>query len=100
MKRYDIAIAACVLLLTFAAIDIAAQPGRKSVSTAEVTGTFRMKFGGKFRDMSNDIKIASAGRGKIRVAMDLVFPYTLKNGDPMVNMGSLDEDFDIARDTA
>jgi len=77
-----------------------AQLSRKSVSAAEVTGTFRMNYRGRFKNNASQIKIASIGRGRLRVAMDLIYPYTLRNGELMVNMGTLDNDFTIAGDTA
>jgi len=77
-----------------------AQTSRKSVSAAEVNGTFRMPFRGKFRKFSNDIKILALGGGKVRFSMDLVYPYSLKNGEPMVNMGGLDDEASITGDTA
>ena len=77
-----------------------AQTSRKSVSAAEVNGTFRMSFKGKFKKFSNEIKILALGKGKIRVAMDLVYPYTLNNGEQSVNMGALDGEALMARGIA
>lgn len=77
-----------------------AQTSRKSVSAAEVNGTFKMNFSGKFRKFSNEIKLLALGKGKIRVAMDLVYPYTMQNGEIMVNMGGLDSEAAIEGDTA
>lgn len=78
----------------------AAAQSRASVSAAEVNGTFRMAFKGKFRDMSNSIKVLALGGGKIRVAMDLLFPYTLRNGEMMAHLGQLDGEAAITGDTA
>ena len=77
-----------------------AQGSRASVSGAEVTGTFRMNFKGKFSQQSNDIKIMALGRGKLRVAFDLVYPYTLPDGEISVNMGFIDAVAAITGDTA
>lgn len=77
-----------------------AQTSRKSVSAAEVNGTFRMNFKGKFKGNSNEIKILALGGGRLRFAMDLVYPYTLRNGELMVNMGGLDDEAAISGDTA
>lgn len=77
-----------------------AQTSRKSVSASEVNGTFRMNFQGKFRKFSNEVKILALGGGKIRFAMDLVYPYTARNGEPMVNMGGLDAEAAIDADVA
>ncbi|MEO7539839.1 MAG: hypothetical protein ABIV21_07415 [Pyrinomonadaceae bacterium] len=50
--------------------------------------------------MSNEIRILSLAHGKLRIAMDLVYPYTLGNGERSANMGYLDGEAAIARDTA
>lgn len=73
---------------------------RTSISAAEVNGTYKMNFGGKFSKMSNEIKILALGHGKLRFAMDLIFPYTLRNGEISVNMGGLDGELNIVGDTA
>ena len=77
-----------------------AQANRKSVSATEVNGTFRMNFTGKYREFWNDIKILALGGGKIRVAMDLVYPYTVRKGEKSANMGQLDGQATISGDTA
>ena len=91
----------------FAAITIAgsviyanAQTARNSVSGAEVTGTFRMSFTGKFKDSSNEIRILALGKGKLRVAFDLQHPYTMSGGGPMVNIGNAEGIAEIAGDRA
>ena len=90
-----------MLGLTFAfAFGASAQTSRKSVSAAEVNGTFRMNFQGKFRKFSNEIKILALGGGKIRIALDLIYPYTTRSGEPSVNMGGLDAEADIEADVA
>ena len=90
---------ALAVMMTASTFSVA-QTSRKSVSAAEVNGTFKMTFRGKFRKFSNEIKILALGGGKIRVAMDLVYPYSLKNGEPSVNMGGFDEVAVIVGDTA
>jgi hypothetical protein len=99
MKGCEFRIAFCVLALTFLSAGVQAQKARASVSTTEVTGTFRMNFGGKFRRSYDEIKIASIGRGKLRVSMDLLFPHVV-NGEMSPNLGSLDDTFAIKGDTA
>ena len=37
---------------------------------------------------------------KIRFALDLVYPFTARNGEPMVNMGGLDDEANIEADIA
>jgi len=78
-----------------------AQKSRPSVSGAEVTGTFKMSFiGKKYKDFSNQLEIQALGGGKLKFAFDLVYPYTLKNGEVSVNMGGLSGEVDIKGDTA
>jgi hypothetical protein len=72
---------------------------RASVSVSEVTGTFRHNFTGKFKGSSNEIKIASAGRGKLRIAMELMYPYMVGR-DLSANTGELDGEAAITGDTA
>ncbi len=77
-----------------------AQRSRASVSAAEVNGTYKMNFLGKFKKFSSEIKILALGGGKIRFAMDLIYPYSMRNGEPMVNMGGADDKATIVGDTA
>lgn len=77
-----------------------AQASRKSVSAAEVNGTFSRSFTGKFKGNSNEIKILALGGGKLHIAMDLVYPYTMRNGEVSANMGQLDGEATIDGDTA
>lgn len=99
--RKSIYLMLCVLGLAFVfAFGASAQTSRKSVSAAEVNGTFRMNFQGKFRKFSNEVKILALGGGKIRFALDLVYPYTTRSGEPSVNMGGLDDEAKIEADVA
>ena len=77
-----------------------AQTGRKSVSGAEVNGTFRHSFAGKYKGSASEIKIWALGGGKLHIAMDLIYPYTLPNGELMANTGELDGKASITGDTA
>ena len=76
-----------------------AQASRKSVSAAEVNGTFRMNFKGKFKGSSNEMKILALGGGKLHIEMDLLYPYFVK-GELSANMGQLDGEASITDDTA
>lgn len=73
---------------------------RNSVSAKEVNGTFQYKFTGKFKGSSNEIKILALGGGKLKISFDLVYPYLMQNGEPMVNMGYATGIADIKGDTA
>jgi hypothetical protein len=78
----------------------AAAQARKAVSAAEATGTFRHSFTGKFRGNSNEIKIMSIGKGKLRVAFDLTFPFVDGTGEMNANTGTAEGTADISGDTA
>lgn len=95
-----VALFALVSMMLFSA-SAYAQNSRASVSGAEVTGTFKMSFiGKKYKDFSNQLEIQALGGGKLKFAFDLVYPYTLKNGEVSVNMGGLSGEIDIKGDTA
>ena len=79
---------------------LAAAQSRPSVSAAEVNGTFRMNFSGKYKGSASEIKILALGGGKLRVGMSLIYPYTMQNGGLMANMGELDGQAVIDGDTA
>ena len=72
---------------------------RKTVRAAEVTGTFRSYFKGKFRDFYNEIQVQSLGRNKLRVEMELVYPFVL-NRERMVHTGTATGEAVITGDTA
>lgn len=100
MQKYKILLLAVVVLM-ITAMPSAAQRSRKSVSVGEVTGTFRMTFPNKkFKGMGNYIYLASAGRGKLQVAFDLIYPYMMQNDEVMVNIGVNSGYADIEGDTA
>lgn len=94
------AVFAVIVLMVVSSVAVA-QKSRPSVSGAEVTGTFHMSFiGKKYKGMTNDLMIQALGGGKLRVAFDLIYPYTLRNGEISVNMGQLDGEANISGDTA
>ncbi len=78
---------------------VIAQKSRSSVPAAEVNGTFRMNFTGKYKGSFDEVKILALGGGRLRVAMDLVYPYTVK-GDLLANIGELDGHAVIKGDVA
>ncbi len=87
------------LILLFSTINANAQ-NRKSVSAAEVNGTFRSFFDGKFKGNYNEIKILALGKGKLRVAFDLTYPFINGMGELMANVGIADGTATIDGDTA
>lgn len=88
------------LILTSSTIQTISGQTRNSVSAAEVNGTFRDYFSGKNKGSFNEIKILALGGGKLRVAFDLIYPYTTASGEPMANMGSAEGTAMIEGDTA
>ena len=84
----------------FSAVQTSHAQDRKSVSAAEVNGTFRDYFDGKYKGNFNEIKILALGGGKLRVAFELVYPYTMANGELMANTGAADGTATIDGDTA
>jgi hypothetical protein len=89
-----------ILFGAAAAGQVAGQTRRASVPASEVNGTFRMNFTGKYRGNYNEIKILALGKGRLHLAMDLTYPYTMANGELTANVGQLDGEASIDRDTA
>ncbi len=88
----------CIILTFIGVTEVFAQ--RKSVSGAEVTGTFRLNFSGKFKDTSNEIKIKAIGGGKLQISMSLIYPYIIASGEMSANMGEANGEAIIKGDTA
>ncbi len=88
------------LFFMFSAVQTINGQTRKSVSATEVNGTFRDYFGGKYKGNFNEIKILALGGGKLRVAFDLVYPYTMASGELMANTGTAEGTATIEGDTA
>jgi len=79
-----------VLALVFTGLfrsDAAAQKSRKAVSASEATGTFRMEFTGKYKGTYNEIRLLPLGKGKIKMAFDLVYPFIDGAGEMSANIG-------------
>jgi hypothetical protein len=99
MPKKPVLILVVLAFTSVFAVSILGQTSRKSVTAAEVTGTFRHNFTGKFRGNSNEIRILSIGKGKLKVAFDLIYPYY--NGrEIMANTGQADGTAEISGDTA
>ena len=88
-----------ILIFTFSRMDANAQ-SRKAVSAAEVNGTFRSYFGGKFKGSYNEIKILALGKGRLRVSFGLIYPYVIDTGEMSANMGEALGEATIEGDTA
>lgn len=87
------------LIFIFSAVGVNAQ-SRKSVGAAEVNGTFRDNFAGKPKGVYNEIKILALGKGKLRIAFNLIYPYIDGTGEQSANMGAADGTAIIEGDTA
>jgi hypothetical protein len=72
---------------------------RKAVSGAEVTGTFRSYFKGKFKGNYNEILIQALGGNKLKIEMELTYPFVV-NGELSANVGSASGEAMINGDTA
>jgi len=88
------------LIFIFSAIGAVNAQSRKSVSAAEVNGTFRSYFSGKFKGSYNEIKILALGKGKLRVSFELVYPFIDGTGEESANLGTADGTATIEGDTA
>lgn len=100
MRKPISVVFALVSMMLFSGLGYA-QKSRASVSGTEVTGTFKMSFiGKKYKDFSNQLDILALGGGKLKIAFDLVYPYTMQNGEVSVNMGGLSGEASIKGDTA
>ena len=91
MKKLTIFLAVFALCFMFFAP--AKAQDRKSVSGAEVTGTFRDASGSEF-------KILALGKGKLRVSFSGVYVYKMTNGEEMANTGEAAGTANIVGDTA
>jgi len=96
MKRLSV-ISFCLFVCFGASSEIFAQRG--AVSGAEVTGTFRSYFTGKFKGSYNEILIQALGGNKLKIEMELIYPYKI-NGELTANLGSASGEAVIHGDTA
>ncbi|MEP6848172.1 MAG: hypothetical protein ABI999_04895 [Acidobacteriota bacterium] len=100
MARQLLLIVAATIVAVISMTVAAGQTSRASVSGAEVTGTFSHGFTGKFKGSASEIKILALGKGKLKVAFDLIYPFVDGAGELEANMGQLDGEADISGDTA
>ena len=87
-------------LFVFGAGAQAVAQNRKAIGAAEVNGTFRSHFKGKFKDYYNEIKILSLGKGRLQIAFQLLYPHTTGDGGFTANTGSAQGIAKISGDTA
>lgn len=88
-----------LLLVIVHAVAVGVLAQRNAVSGAEVTGTFRSYFKGKHRGSYNEILIQALGRNKLKIEMELLYPFTV-NGETMVHTGTASGEAVITGDTA
>jgi hypothetical protein len=91
-----------ILLFLFvggAAVQANAQ-NRKAVGAAETNGTFRSPFKGRFKDSYNQIKILALGKGRLRIAFELLYPHLDSEGEFTANTGMAEGVAVISGDTA
>src|SRR5688500_4045695 len=100
MTKKLLGIAAVLMFAAFCASELFAQTSRASVPASEVNGTFRYNFTGKYRGSSSEIKILALGKGKLKVAFDLTYPFTDGTGQLSANVGQATGIATIVGDTA
>ena len=99
MSRAGLLVIALLTVTAFASSNARAQRPRSSVSAAEVMGTFRSPFKGRFKDLANEIKILALGKGKVRVSFELLYP-TMVGKERSANTGTGGGEATITGDTA
>jgi hypothetical protein len=57
-------------------------------------------FSGGTKGDYNQAKISSIGKGKLRVSLDLIYPYVDGNGQATANMGEAEGTAELIGDTA
>ena len=98
MKTLKLAAITAILILSGSAASKAQT--RQSVVASEVNGTFRDYFEGRYKGSYNEIKILALGKGKLRVAFQLVYPFTDGMGAMSANTGEANGTATIEGDTA
>lgn len=98
LKRLFVLLGA-VVIISAANLTANAQ-SRKSVSAAEVTGTFRDYFGGRFKGNYNEIKILALGRGLVKISFGLTYPFIDGTGNMSANVGEASGEATISGDEA
>ena len=93
IKAFTVAVLLTLLCLC---AETSLAQARKSVGAAETNGTFRNYFAGKPKGAYDEIKIQTAGSGKLKVSFDLLYPT--RNGG--ANSGNAEGLAIIAGDTA
>lgn len=100
MVKQLLSIFAAIIITGFCLVNVCAQAPRASVSASEANGTFRSYFKGKYKGSSSQIKILALGGGKLKIEMDLIYPFTDGTGELSANMGTLTGIAEISGDTA
>jgi hypothetical protein len=72
---------------------------RAAVTGTEVSGTFRSYFKGSGKGSYNEILIQALGGNKLKVEMNLIYPYKA-NREALVNVGQATGEATIKGDTA
>jgi hypothetical protein len=100
MSKLFFSILTVFAVTAFCSLAADAQTGRKSVSGAEVNGTFRHGFAGKYKGSASEIKIWALGGGKLKVGFDLIYPHLDGQGNMTANTGEGGGEATITGDTA
>ena len=89
-----------LLLFSYVGLTSVTFAQRKAVSGAEVTGTFRSYFKGIGKGSYNEILIQALGGNRLRVEMELTYPFVAANGELSANVGEASGEAVIEGDTA
>lgn len=100
MKRLPRLLYIALFLLVLGFVCEANAQNRKAVSAAEVNGTFRSYFKGRFKDSYNEIRILALGKGKVKIAFDLLFPHLDSENEFTANLGTAEGIAEISGDKA
>lgn len=73
-----------LILLLLSCISATFAQIRKSAPAPGVNGTFRLYHPQKFKKFYNEVKIASLGKGKLKVGFDIVYPRLDAAGLPII----------------
>ena len=100
MTKQVLVMAAALVFGSILCGEMHAQTSRPSVPASEVNGTFRRNFTGKYKGSASEIRILALGKGKLKVAFDLVYPFTDGTGELSANVGQASGVANISGDTA
>ena len=100
MTKQLLAIGLSLAAGLFWAAGVLAQTSRARVSVAEVNGTFRLNYSGRFKGSYNEIKVLALGGGRLKMEFGLTYPHVDGTGSLGANVGEDRGTAEIAGDRA